>query len=423
MPTGEKTLKGRKLYIPPMARGSARTFAAVFRSAGIDAEPTAPSNERTIELGGRHTSGDECHPEKVTLGDFLRVVEQEGFDPTKTAFFMPTASGPCRFGQYAGLLENVLKEVGAEDVLVFSPSSRDGYGGIGSENMERALWRGLVAADALRKMLLRCRPYEIHSGDTDAVYEESLSRLCDVLEKRGVPTGKRLEAIAETLASGRAKFRSVPARYEKGKPLIGIVGEIFCRLNRFSNEDLSRKVEEQGGESWLSDIGEWIWYTASEKRLRIRDEGMNVMARLAKAKIKEVVQRSDEHAIYKPFEEDFAGIEEPENIETILEHAAPYLPRRGALGEMVLSVGKAGYLHAKGADGVIDISPFSCMNGIVSEAVYPEVAKDHDGIPIRNFYFDGTQVDLEQQIGIFLELARSYQARKKIERRYPPYFA
>jgi len=90
---------------------------------------------------------------------------------------------------------------------------------------------------------------------------------------------------------------------------------------------------------------------------------------------------------------------------------------------MVLSVGKAGYLHAKGADGVIDISPFSCMNGIVSEAVYPEVAKDHDGIPIRNFYFDGTQVDLEQQIGIFLELARSYQARKKIERRYPPYFA
>jgi predicted nucleotide-binding protein (sugar kinase/HSP70/actin superfamily) len=89
---------------------------------------------------------------------------------------------------------------------------------------------------------------------------------------------------------------------------------------------------------------------------------------------------------------------------------------------MVLSVGKSVYLQTKGADGVIDISPFSCMNGIVCEAVYPRVSEDHDGMPIRNFYFDGTQVDLEQQIGIFLELARSYQGRKKAARRYPSYF-
>ncbi|MBM3321357.1 MAG: hypothetical protein FJY73_11845 [Candidatus Eisenbacteria bacterium] len=423
MSSRPKTLKGRKLYIPPMAYGSARATAAVFRSAGIDAEPTPPSNERTIELGSRYTSGDECYPEKVTLGDFLRVAEGKDFDPSKTAFFMPTASGPCRFGQYAQLLETVFREIGADDVYVFSPSSRDGYDGIGSENMERAIWRGLIAADALRKMLLRCRPYEARKGDMDAVYEESVARLCGVLEKPGLSAGKRLEAITSALAESRARFRAVPARYEKGKPLVGIVGEIFCRLNRFSNEDLARKVEEQGGEAWLSDIGEWVWYTNSEKKLRIRDEGRKGTARLAKAKIKETIQRADEHAIYKPFEEDFIGIEEPEDIEEILDHAAPYLPRRGALGEMVLSVGKSVYLHRKGADGIIDISPFSCMNGIVCEAVYPEVSKDHDAMPIRNFYFDGTQVDLEQQIGIFLELARSYRARKKIERRYPAYFA
>ncbi|MFH1679767.1 MAG: hypothetical protein ABIH26_03885 [Candidatus Eisenbacteria bacterium] len=422
MSSRPKTLKGRKLYIPPMAYGSARATAAVFRSAGIDAEPTPPSNERTIELGSRYTSGDECYPEKVTLGDFLRVAERGDFDPSKTAFFMPTASGPCRFGQYAQLLETVFREIGADDVYVFSPSSRDGYDGIGSENMERAVWRGLIAADALRKMLLRARPYETREGDTDAVYEEGVSRLCGVLEKTGLPAGRRLDEIGGALRGVRERFLAVPAKYEKGKPLVGIVGEIFCRMNRFSNEDLARKVEEQGGESWLSDIGEWVWYTNSEKKIRIRDEGHHVAARLAKAKIKEMVQRADEHAIYKPFEEDFAGIEEPESIEVILDHAAPYLPRRGALGEMVLSVGKSVYLHSKGADGIIDISPFSCMNGIVCEAVYPQISKDHDSIPIRNFYFDGTQVDLEQQIGIFLELARSYHSRKTIERRYPAYF-
>lgn len=418
-----KTLQGRKLYIPPMAYGSARAVAAVFRSAGIEAMPTPPSDEKTLELGGRYTSGDECYPEKVTLGDALRIANEPGFEPEKTAFFMPTASGPCRFGQYAILLEKVFREIGAGDVLVFSPSSRDGYGGVGSDNMERALWRSLVGADALRKMLLRCRPYETNAGDMDAVYEDGLRRHCDVLEKPDVAAGRRLEMIVDAMAKSRASFRAVPAKYTKERPLVGIVGEIFCRLNRFSNEDLARKVEEQGGETWLSDIAEWVWYTNSEARLRVKDEGLHVAARLAKAKMKDVVQRSDEHAIMKPFEEDFIGIEEPGNVEEVLDAAAPYLPRRGALGEMVLSVGKSAYIHGKGADGVIDISPFSCMNGIVCEAVYPRLSDDHDGMPIRNFYFDGTQVDLEQQIGIFLELARSYRDRKKTVRRFPPYFS
>ena len=122
-----------------------------------------------------------------------------------------------------------------------------------------------------------------------------------------------------------------------------------------------------------------------------------------------------------PFSADCVGYEEPE-IEEILELAESYLPASGVVGEMVMSVGKAAYLAKHGADGIIDISPFSCMNGIVSEAVYPMLSKDYDSIPIRNFYFDGTQSDLDRALGIYLELARSYHEAKKYERRYPAYF-
>jgi predicted nucleotide-binding protein (sugar kinase/HSP70/actin superfamily) len=88
------------------------------------------------------------------------------------------------------------------------------------------------------------------------------------------------------------------------------------------------------------------------------------------------------------------------------------LPPLGANGEMVVNVGKAIYFAKKGAHGVIDISPFTCMNGIICEAIYPRVSRDNGGIPIRNFYFDGTQSDLERDVGIFLELARDYRGRK-----------
>ena len=63
------------------------------------------------------------------------------------------------------------------------------------------------------------------------------------------------------------------------------------------------------------------------------------------------------------------------------------------------------------------------MNGIVSEAIYPRLSKDYGDVPIRNFYFDGTQSDLDRDVGIYLELAHSYRERKPHPRRYPRRFA
>src|SRR5947209_12501590 len=88
----------RRIYIPPMAYGSARAFVSALRAIGLNAEATPPSDHRTRELGARYTSGDECYPAKVTVGDFMKVLETPGADPSRVAFFMPTAEGPCRFG-------------------------------------------------------------------------------------------------------------------------------------------------------------------------------------------------------------------------------------------------------------------------------------------------------------------------------------
>jgi predicted nucleotide-binding protein (sugar kinase/HSP70/actin superfamily) len=115
----------------------------------------------------------------------------------------------------------------------------------------------------------------------------------------------------------------------------------------------------------------------------------------------------------EPFKEEFRGYEEP-HIAEILEAAEPYLPSTGALGEMVLNIGKAVCLSRKGLDGIIDISPFTCMNGIVSEAIYPRLSRDLGGIPIRSFYFDGTQSDLDRDLGVYLELAQTFRKKKAL---------
>jgi hypothetical protein len=104
-------------------------MAAAFRSVGVNAAPSPDSDAETLELGGLYSSGEECLPHKVTLGDFLKVCRAPGFDAGKVAFFMPTAHGPCRFGQYAPYLRKTLAELGYGDVPVVSPTSRNGYDG------------------------------------------------------------------------------------------------------------------------------------------------------------------------------------------------------------------------------------------------------------------------------------------------------
>ena len=133
-------------------------------------------------------------------------------------------------------------------------------------------------------------------------------------------------------------------------------------------------------------------------------------------------QYKDEHGLTASCRERFKGYEEPREVKHLLDLAQPYLPYQGVVGEMVLNVGGALYLQHKGADGIIDISPFSCMNGIVSEAIYPAVSNDHDDIPIRLFYFDETESDYDRDVEIFLDLAMTYKTKKKKQRIYPGHF-
>lgn len=407
-----------------MAYAGARLVAAVFRSYGVEAHPSPDSDAGTLELGGQFASGEECLPHKVTLGDFLKVCKAPGFDPASTAFLMPTATGPCRFGQYAPYLRRVLDELGYSDAVILSPSCRDGYEqmGIDSNDFMRLGWMAVVAGDIALRFLLKTRPYEQHAGDADDAFETAVRDFEHVLEEPGVGVSKRAGGLVAAVTRMRDRFRAIPARYTQDRPLIGLVGEIFCRLNTFSNNDVARRIEKYGGECWISDISEWVWYVHRQQQSNVLRKEGPLNAATLKLMIKTHVQRKYEHALLAPVHEDLIGYEEPHDVRELLELSRPYLPWEGCLGEMVLSVGKAVHLHSKGADGVMDISPFTCMNGIICEAVYPAVSAAHDDLPIRICYFDGIGATVDRDVEIFLDLARAYSRRKKRQRVYPACF-
>jgi predicted nucleotide-binding protein (sugar kinase/HSP70/actin superfamily) len=270
----------------------------------------------------------------------------------------------------------------------------------------------VLASDILRKLLLMFRPYEAKVGESQSIQDRMLEDCCSILEDASIPLRIQLRLLAGIVEEARDAFVSMQVREEPGsRPLVGIVGEIFLRLDSFSNQNLVRQVEDLGGECWMADVAEWVWYTNAERARKLRERGRAFSLDMIGVHIRDAVQRHDEKALLAPLEELFSGRREAPTSE-ILAGSEDYLPAAKALGEMTLNTGKAISFHRSGCDGVIDISPFTCMNAIVTEAVYPSVSRDHDGLPVRIFYFDGVPFDLQGDLEIFMELVRAYRKKR-----------
>ncbi len=192
----------------------------------------------------------------------MKLVEDEKLDPEKTAFLLPTANGPCRFGQYVALLRRILDDQGYENVPILSFTSADGYAGVGDQAREliRTAWRAVVVQDILLKLLLKTRPYEVNPGQTDEVYLDCLDLMSEIVARQGITNKERMADLQAGLRRVKKAFLAIPVK-DEDRPLIGVVGEIFCRLNTFANNELIRHIEAQGGECWLAGVGEWVWYT------------------------------------------------------------------------------------------------------------------------------------------------------------------
>jgi len=397
-------LNSRTIYIPRMS-DHAYALAAAFQRCGIQAEVLPESDKEAIDLGRRYVSGKECYPCAVTTGDMLKKVFSSDFVPERSAFFMPSGSGPCRFGQYNIFHRMVLDDLGLKDVPIYSPNQdRTFYKDLGivGKDFSTHAWRGIIACEILMKCLHETRPYEIEKGVTEDLYNKYLSLLYSSL--RG--EDGNLEGIMKRM---REDFEQIPKHKEK-RPLIGVVGEIFVRSHRFSNEDLIKKIESLGGEVWLAPVEEWIYYVnlmGLRKALIKRDRSA-----IIEFLLKKFFQKRIEHRYSGYFRDFLRTLEEPDTKD-ILKKASPYL-HDSFEGEAILSIGKALDLIENGASGIINAMPFGCMPGTVVTTLMRGISRDF-GIPCMSIAYDGTESPTtEIQLEAFMTQAMEYKKKAKV---------
>jgi predicted nucleotide-binding protein (sugar kinase/HSP70/actin superfamily) len=405
----------RTLYIPYMG-DCAYGVAACFRAYGQPAEVMPLADEAALLQGRHFTSGKECLPCAITSGDMLKVIRSKNFDPAKTAFFMPAASGPCRFGMYSCLHRLILKYAGAEGIPVIAPNQdssfyRDFTKGIGSSPTKfmKDVWIAVVGIDLLHKVILRVRPFAEDPHQAQKVYDRAVRHWTDAVEERfSFSIMRRLmESIAED-------FSEIKIDGSLRKPRIGVVGEIYVRSHPFANSNLIARLKALGAVCDLASLAEWIYYTnftrgwSARRKGDYRDWFTNVF--------QDFVQRRIEKTLALPLEKmlQAAGLDNQSPlsegpIHHVIELAGPYL-HHSFEGEAILSVGKTIEYHHQGFGGVVNSMPFSCMPSTVVSSLTRRVSADCDNMPILNLSFDGQEDStLTTRLEAFVEQVRQRQ--------------
>ncbi|MEN2998572.1 MAG: acyl-CoA dehydratase activase [Brevinematia bacterium] len=379
-----KDLKLGKVWIPPLQPDGARLFASSLRRFGIDAEALPTTTEKDYKIGRSLTRGSECLPCITTVGTFVNKMSNT--TDGKNILFMPTSSGPCRFGQYA-LLQKIILEKEGFKIPVVSPTCYNGYAGL-PYKVRKFLAKALVVYDWLLKCRNRIAPYERVKGEAKRTYTESISYL-----EKAIEGGEDIFVAFEKCVK---RFKEIE-KETREKPLIGVVGEIYVRFDPFSNDGLIEVIEECGGEAWVTPFFEWIWYINYFVKRRSKLT-MDVIGFLAEG-FKGNYYRKIEREVYEIAKEVTGDRLEPE-IEEIMSEARKYLPE-GFGTEAPIIVGRAIKFKEQGAKLVVNVAPFTCMPGNITTAIFNNISKEL-GIPIVNVFYDGRK-DENERLRTFLK--------------------
>lgn len=397
------TATSRKVFIPCMS-DHAFTTATAMRHFGIDAEVLPHPTRETMAAGLALCRGRECLPCFLCVGDLLCKCREPGFDPASALFFIPTATGPCRFGQYNVLQKAILTQEGFPEAEIVSPSTADSYALFGTDptGLRKLAWQAIVSVDLLTRVLHEHRPYATAPGTADQAYRDTLEELSAAVAEGG-GTG-----MVAALRRGAARFAEIEVERARDRPLVAVVGELYLMLNVQSNLGVVRAVEAAGGEVIQGTFADWLHYVDwRRKDLSLRfGEYRNYLGGL----VSDTYQRWVEDRFFRALRPVLRHPPEAPVDRIMRRLAVCYEPVLGT--EAVLTMALALDLGTHGISGVINVLPFTCMPGTVVACMAPRLRDEMNGVPWLDLAFDGQEeTNLHTRLEAFMHQAAQFHRR------------
>ncbi len=342
---GKKEKKVIKVAFPHMGNIYI-AWASILRKLGV--EPLIPprTNKKTLELANKYSPDSICLPYKLVLGNFLQALEK---DVDYVA--MISSNGICRLGEYGQSIKNILKDIGYESKYT-EMELYDGFRGMykfiaklsGVKNpfvIVYALYlavRKVFILDRIENLFSYYRARELKPGTAEGYYNHALALISDADSIRELKKAEK-EAIKI--------IKKTPVDINRDVVNVDITGEIFLVQDSFSNQNIEKELGKMGVQTRRS---------------------LTVSGFLKDAIIPKWLKKGETH------------------LERAYRLARPYL-KRDIGGDALESVSDVLYANQRGVDGIIHVSPFTCMPEIMSQNIFPSMRENCD-IPILTLIMD-----------------------------------
>ena len=398
--TATPIISDEKALVIPYMAPFVEVIGAGMEACGGRVIVLPEPDERSLFYSNQVTSGTECLPYRVTLGDFLKFFYENPHCASEVELAMVSSYGPCRLGKYALEQSTMLRKAGF-DVPMLTTVSNNAYRDIDlGPDFQRLAMRGIFAVDCLEKLMWRTRPYEREKGLADRLFGEYLKRIADRIRSK--------EDFSDVLEQAATAFSSAVDSSLPRRPLVGINGEIYLRSNRFSNNNLVKVCEAAGLEVIVSPVGEWIKY-ASYRNLEDNIKFRRIK-KILNSYIKNRFVEGNEHQLLSCVK-DVSEAREP-SIKQILSKASLYFsPRCGS--EAVLSIGSGvEWMESPRFAGVISVMPHGCMPGGIVAAMAEKLSQVYHK-PWISLTYDGIlETNNLTRINNFAEVIRFCSSRQ-----------
>ncbi len=373
--TATQEKKKIKVAFPHMGTISI-VWSAALRKIGV--EPYVPpyTSKKTLSLGTKNSPEAICLPYKLILGNFIEAIEG-GADYVA----MISSPGICRLGEYGSSIKHALSDLGYEANYI-ELQLYDGFKGMyrfltelsGVKNPITIIKainiavRKVFVLDRLEKTFSYYRAREVVPGSAERAFNRALKIVdaADTTRKLAKAQKKAIEEIRKT-------------KIEKNRDIlyVDLTGEIFLVLDYFANQNIERELGKMGVQTRRT---------------------LTISSFLKDAIIPKCFKKGETH------------------LERSFRLAKPYL-KRDIGGDALECISDVMFANKQGKDGIIHVSPFTCMPEIISQNIFPSMREDCE-IPILTLIMDEQtgKAGYLTRLEAFVDLMRRKKRKKQAEK-------
>ena len=227
--------------------------------------------------------------------------------------------------------------------------------------------RTVFAVDELQNFLSYHRAREIKKGDSEKAFNKAIKLIRQT---------NNAKDLAKALKQGLREISNVEIDKNRDILHVDLTGEIYIVNDEFSNQNMERELGAMG--------------------VQVR-RSLTVSSFLKDAIIPKMFKKGETH------------------LERAYRLAKPYL-MRDIGGDALECISDVLYAKERNVDGLIHVSPFTCMPEIMSQNIFPKMREDIN-LPILSLIMDEQtgRAGYITRLEAFVDLMRRKKMKAKIE--------